>query len=137
MDIDDIGRGVVAGVLVGQVDDKTGLAFRMGLIAAAGSLAIAVLVDNWLRWLAVLVFLLALGFLLAVFISKRLAKATISRIAPPAKIDAAQFATAYEEADLPTGPMALLRLIWRLRKGVGPEIDRLAIVVNGLRSDLD
>lgn len=102
MDIDDIGRGVVAGVLVGQVDDKTGIAYRMGLTAAAGSLVIAVLVDNWLRWLAVLTFLLALGFLLAVFISKRLAKATISRIAPPPR------------SMLPSSPLPMRKPICRL-----------------------
>lgn len=43
-----------------------------------------------------------------------------------------RFSTAVEEADLPTGPASLLRLIWRLRKGVGPEIERLVGVVDDL-----
>ncbi len=94
---------------------------------------------GWLRWLAVIVVLLALAFLFFVLLSQRFAQAIINRFAPP--VDMAQTRTSFEsaiaEADIPTGPASFLRLVWRLRKGAGPEIERLATVVNRLRADLD
>ena len=32
---------------------------------------------------------------------------------------------AVEELDLPTGPVSVLRLLWRLRRGVDEEIERV------------
>lgn len=99
----------------------------------------AIALDGWLRWLAVLVVLGALLVLLFVFVTKRLAKGLINRLAPPADLSHVRerFATAIAEADIPTGPLGLLRLVWRLRNGVGPEIERLGLVVTRLESELD
>jgi hypothetical protein len=47
------------------------------------------------------------------------------------------FDTAIAEADIPTDPLGFLRLIWRLRRGVGPGLERLGAVVTRLLSDLD
>ena len=139
MDVDDFAKGVVAALLTDQVDDKTGLATKAGLVVLVVAGLVVVLADSWLRWLAVVVLLLTLGFLLLVFLSKRLAKAVINRFASPVDMAGARerFETAVAEADIPTGPTSLLRLVWRLRRGVGPEIDRLTAVVQKLRTDLD
>jgi hypothetical protein len=138
MDVDDIAKGVVAALLTDQVDDKTGLATKVGLVVLVVSGIGLFVMDGWLRWLAVVVVLLALAFVLFVFISKRLAKAMINRFASPADIGdvRANFDTAIAEAGIPTGPTSFLRMLWRLRKGVGPEIDRLTSVVNRLRREL-
>ena len=137
MDVDDIVKGVVAALLTDQIDDKTGLATKVGLLVVVIAGIAGFAADGWLRWLGVVVVLVALAFLAFVYVSKRLAKAMIGRFAPPADIDdvRANFDTAIAEADIPTGPASFLRMIWRLRKGVGPEIDRLAGVVNRLRGE--
>jgi hypothetical protein len=137
VDIEEFGRGVAAALLTDQVSDKAGLAYKVGVVAVALTAVSTVVTDSWLRWLALLFCLFALGFVLLVFITKRFATATISRIAPPVDIASArtQFDVAVAEADIPTGPVGFLRLMWRLRKGVGPEVDRLIAVVNQLRSE--
>jgi len=137
MDIEEFGRGVAAALLTDQVSDKAGFAYKVGVVAVALTAVSTVVTDSWLRWLALLFCLFALGFVLFVFITKRFATATISRIAPPVDIASArtQFDVAVAEADIPTGPVGFLRLMWRLRRGVGPEVDRLIAVVNQLRSE--
>jgi hypothetical protein len=138
MEVDDIAKGVVSALLTDQIDDKTGLATKVGVVLLVVSIIAAIAFDGWLRWLAVVVVLLVLAFLLFVFLSKRLAKAVVNRFAPPADIGdvRANFQTAIAEADVPTGPASFLRMVWRLRKGVGPEIERLTTVVNRLREGL-
>ena len=139
MDADDFVKGVAAALLNDQLDNKTDLAYKAtGVVAAIGVVA-AVVGDGWVRWLAVLVVILTLAVIVFVFVTKRLARGVINRFAPPVAIgDArAQFETAVAEADIPTGPASFMRLVWRLRKGVGPEVERLTGVVNRLRSDLD
>ena len=139
MDIEEFGRGAVAALLTDQVNDKVGLAYKADWVVVFVTAVLTVVTDSWLRWLALFFCLLALGFLLFVDITKRFAKATISRIAPPVDIAPArtQFDVAVAEADLPTGPVRFLRLMWRLRKGFGPEVDRLIAVVSRLRSELE
>ena len=136
MDIDDFVKGVVSSLLTNLVGEKTSLAYKVGWISFASCLAGAVFLDGWLRALVVIVALLSLGLLVFVFLSKRLALGIINRFAPPVEIGDArvQFESAVAEADLPTGPASFLRLVWRLRKGVGPEVERLAGVVEQLRS---
>ena len=139
MDFDDFAKGAVASLLTDQVDAKTGLANKVGWVVAGLALLGAVMADGWLRWLAVLVVVFALFALLFVFITKRLAKGLINRLAPPADLSNARqhFDTAIAEADIPTDPVGFLRLVWRLRKGVGPEIERLGTVVTRLKGELD
>ena len=139
MEVDDFVKGVAAALLNDLLDDKTGLAYKVsGVVAVIGFIA-AVVADGWLRWLAVLVVILTLVVILFVFVTKRLAKGVINRFAPPVDIGNArtQFETAVAEADIPTGPASFMRLVWRLRKGVGPEVERLTGVVNQLRSGID
>ena len=41
-----------------------------------------------------------------------------------------------ERADLPTGPIAIVRFLFRLRNGVGSEVRRLGTVMEDLRTEL-
>lgn len=138
MDLDDFAKGAVASLLTDQVDAKAGFASKVALVVVAVSVVVAVLADGWIRWLVIFVLLLGLALLVFVFITKRLAVGIINRLAPPVDLANARqtFGTAIAEADVPTGPIGLLRLVWRLRKGVGPEIERLGEVVTRLRSEL-
>ena len=139
MELDDFAKGAVASLLTDQVNGKTGLAYKVGGVVAVLALVGAIFLDGWLRWLLVFVLLMGLAVLAFVFVTKRLAMALINRIAPPVDLANSRqhFAAAIEEADIPTGPAGFFRLIWRLRKGVGPEIERLGEVVTRLESQLD
>jgi len=138
MELDDFARGVVASLLTDQVKDKTGLAYKVAGVVAVLALLGVIFVDGWLRWLLVLVLLVGLALLVFVFVTKRLALGIVNRIGPPADLTNARqyFDSAIAEADLPTGPAGFLRLIWRLRKGVGPEVERLGDVVTKLKGQL-
>jgi len=139
MDLDDFARGAVASLLTDQVEAKTGLVTKVSLGVAVVAILIVVLVDGFFRWLALFVVVAALALVVFVFVSKRLATGIINRLAPPMDLaNASQhFDSAVAEADIPTGPIGFLRLIWRLRNGVGPELERLGAVVTRLRSELD
>ena len=138
MQLDNIAKGVVAALLTDQVREKTGLAYKMGAAVAAVALIGVVSLGGFWRGMAVVILLLSLLALLFVYVSRRFALVLVSRIAPPAELAGARehFDAALTEADLPTGPVAFLRLIWRLRKGVGPEVERLGEVVGRLQDRL-
>lgn len=139
MDLDNFVKGAVAALLTDQVAAKTGPVTKITLAVAAASLVVAVLADAFFRWLAVFVILVALALVVFVFVSKRVAIGIINRLAPPIDLTNSRqhFDTAIAEADIPTGPVGFLRFIWRLRRGVGPELERLGVVVSRLRSGLD
>ncbi len=139
MELDDFAKGAVASLLTDQVNDKTGLAYKVAGAVVVLALLGVLFIDGWLRWLPLIVLIAGLAMLAFVFVTKRLAMAVIYRIARPADLATSRehFQTAIEEADIPTGPTGFLRLIWRLRKGVGPEVERLGAVVTRLKSELD
>ena len=139
MDLDDFAKGAVASLLTEQVDAKTGFAAKVSAAVLVLALVVAIAADGFFRWLAIFLLVAAVATLLFIFITKRLATGIINRLAPPADLGNAReaFASALAEAELPTGPIGFLSLIWRLRKGVGPEVERLGAVVAKLRSQLD
>lgn len=139
MDLDDFAKGAVASLLTDQVNAKTGFATKVSAAVLLLALVGAFAADGFFRWLAVFVVVVALAALLFIFVTKRLATGIINRVAPPADLGnaGAAFSNALAEAELPTGPVGFLNLIWRLRKGVGPEIERLGAVVAKLKSQLD
>ncbi len=138
MDLDDTIKGIVAALLNDQVDAKSGLAAKVGLVGLVIAVGLVVVTEGWLRGLSIVLLLLVLAFLAFVWLSRRLAKGVVNRIAPPLDLaeTRARFESALAEADLPDGPVSFLRLVWRLRKGIGPEVERLAGVVQRLQSDL-
>ena len=138
MQITEVAKGVVAALLTDLVKSKTSLASQvLGAIAVLGVLGVVLLSGFW-RALAVVVLVLCLGGLVFVFLSRRMALGMVARIAPPTELSGVRghFDAALAEADLPTGPAGFLRLIWRLRKGVGPEVERLGEVVARLQQEL-
>ncbi len=139
MDLDDFAKGAAASLLTDQVNARTGLAYKVAGAFVVLALIGVLLIDGWLRWLTMLVLLAGLAALAIVFLAKRLATSLIGRLASPVDLaDSRQyFNAAIAEADLPTGPIGLLRLIWRLRKGVGPEVKRLGEVISRLKSELE
>lgn len=139
MQLDDFARGAVASLMADQVRQKTGFAYT-----ASGGLAVlallgTVFLGGWWRALAIVLVLMGLAALGFVFLTKRVALVVVNRLGPPADLGGAReyFAAAIEEADVPTGPVGFLRLIWRLRRGVGPELERLGVVVSKLKGQLD
>ena len=138
MELDDVAKGAVAAVLTDQVETKTGFAYKVAGAVSVVALVGAFLIDGWLRWLIILVLLAGLAGLGFLFVSKRLALRLINRLAPPADLSSIRHKIdgAIAEANLPTGPVGFLKMIWRLRKGVGPEIERLGSVIARFKSDL-
>jgi hypothetical protein len=139
MELDEFAKGAVGSLLTDLVRAKTGLAYKVAVVIAALAFVGALIADGWLRWIAVLLLLVGLAFLVFVFVTKRIAMALINRMAPPADLANVRqhFDAAIEQADIPTGPVGFLRLMWRLRQGVGPEIERLGAVVARLQGQLD
>lgn len=121
------------------MNEKTGLAYKVaGGFAALGLVGMMMLDGIW-SGLSFALLMIALGALAFVFLSKRLALRLVARIAPPSELAeiGEHLDVAVAEADLPTGPMAFIRLVWRLRKGIGPEVERLGEVVARLEERLD
>lgn len=139
MDADDLAKGLVAGLLMDQVGDRGRLAIGAGLAVGAVALVGAVFTGGVLRWLLVLLVLVALGVAAAAWLVRRVALATIRRFAEPRDVAGHRQAIdhAIDRADLPTGPLAVARTLWRLtRGGPGAEVDRLRKVLADLRTEL-
>lgn len=121
------------------MNEKTGLAYKVaGGLALVGLVGVVALDGAW-RGMSIALFVIGLIALAFVALSRWLALRLITRFAPPSRrADVGEhFDAAVAEADLPTGPMAFLRLVWRLRKGISPEVERLGAVVVRLQKRLD
>ncbi len=139
MDVDVLARGLVAGWLADQVDDRGTLPQRVALASAGLLLIVAVVFDGGWRWLFVALCLLALGVFAAIWVVRWLALAGIRRFAEPKSLAGrrADIDEAIDAADLPTGPLAIARFLFRLRRGVGTEVDRIRAIVSELMTSLD
>ncbi len=139
MDVENLARGLVAGVLVETIETRGKTMTRLlgGLSVLA--IIIAVVTDGWVRGLVIVVAVfLALGAL-AVAIGRRLAAAAVRHVGEPAALadHRAAIDRAIDDAALPTGPIAGLKFAWRLRRGADDETRRLGDVIERLRHDLD
>jgi hypothetical protein len=103
------------------------------VVAALGLIG-AVAADGALRVLSVLVLLLGLAVAIVAWVARRSALWAIRRFAEPADVaeHRAAFDAAIERAALPTGPIAIVRFLFRLRRGAGAEVARLHDVVRDL-----
>lgn len=139
MELDDFARGAAASLLIDQVDVRTGFVTKVSLSVVVAAVGVVVFADGLIRWPAGFLALVALGVVAFVYLARRLALRIINRLAPPVGLAGSRqvFDTALAEADIPTGPVGFMRLIWRLRRGVGPEVARLGAVASRLKSDLD
>lgn len=133
-----VARSLVAGLLTDQVSERGLVLQRMFAVGAALAVAAWLFLDGWYRWLvAPLLVLCAVGFL-AMVAGRRLLLRAIARIAPPRHLADVNAAVrhALDEADLPNSPLAVARMVWRLRRGVTPELRRLRTVVDKVASEL-
>lgn len=135
---DDVARGIVAGMLEQQVKNKGSFARWLGIAVLVLGLLSAVLFGGFLRGLGITMVLVGLIIILIVALIRALALGTIGKFATPQSIAEKrdEIAIATDKADLPTGPIAVIRFLYRLRKGVGPEVARLDKIMDDLRDEL-
>lgn len=134
----DLAQGLVAGWMSDQVKGRGTGVQRIGLLAGAIGLLLAVLADGWLRGIGLFLLFGGVVFFGAIWIVRWPALFVIRRFAEPASMadHRAEIEAAINEVDLPTSPLAIVRFLVRLRKGPGPELDRMKSVVSRLQTDL-
>ena len=139
MDLDDLARGIAAGVLTEQVRAKSRVAL-IGL-AVAGVLGVfgAVVLAGVARLLLVLVAIAAVAAIGATWALRTGAVAAIRTIGEPQDLADHRhtISAAIDEADLPTGPVSAMRFAWRLRRGGGAETDRLRTILTKVKAELE
>lgn len=133
----ELGKSLVAGFAADLVRSKSKAVGVAAGVIATGSLILAALLDGGLAWLFGFVAIAALGVLLVTVIGRWLLLRAVKLVADPASDPQQRVKAALEEADLPTGPVRVVRLLARLgRGGADDEIDRLRGVVTRLADDL-
>lgn len=134
----DLAQGLVAGWMSDQVNDRGKSSERIGLGIAVVGLLVAVLASGWWRGLGIFALCLGLAFFAAIWLLRKAAHFAIARFAEPKSMTGSreEINSAIDEVDLPTSPLAIVRFLSRLRKGPGPELDRIKSVVGRLNSDL-
>lgn len=138
MDTDDIARGIISGALTDQVRRRGGGVIVGALVVAAAALVVAFATSGSLRVVSILVLLVSLAAAMIVTAVRWVAIRTIRTIGEPRGFDdhRATIDRALDDADLPTGPIAAMKFAWRLRKGPGPEFDRLGTITSKLAAEL-
>lgn len=135
---DDIAKGIVASMLENQVKAKGSVARWTGIAILVIGLLFAVFLGGFFRGLGITMVLVGLIVILTVALIRALALGTIRKFAMPHSIaekrEEIDFAT--EKADLPTGPLSVIRFLYRLRKGVGTEVERLDKIIDDLRDEM-
>ena len=110
-------------------------------VASVVLLVLAVVLDGGWRWLAAVLCVAAIVATLATFVVGTMALVLVRRVVSTEQRDLSDAGDAVdravEELDLPTGPVSALRLLWRLRKGVGEEVDRVTEIGQELIDRLD
>lgn len=135
---DDLARGIVAGMLEKQVKDRGSFARWFGIAILVVGFLLALLFGGFGRGLGITMVLVGLIIILIVGLVRALALGTIRKFATPHSIAEKrdEIDSAMEKADLPTGPVSVIRFLYRLRKGVGPEVARLDTIMEDLRDEL-
>lgn len=135
---DDLGRGLVAGMLEQRVSDSGSIGRWVGVGMMVGGGLAAVGFGGFMRGLGITLVLLGLIVVLVNALIRTMALGTIRGFATPTSIveKRAVIDHTMEQADLPTGPISVVRFLYRLRKGVTSEQRRLDTVMDDLRDDL-
>lgn len=141
MDAVALGRSLLAGVLARKITATRRPLVAIGAVTSLVLLVLAVVFDGGWRWLAAVLFVAALVATLATFVVGTMALVLVRRVVSTEQRDLSDAGDAVdravEELDLPTGPVSALRLLWRLRKGVGEEVDRVTEIGQELIERLD
>lgn len=133
-----LGRGLVAGMLERQVRERGSFVRWIGVGIMVVGLIAAVGWGGFVRGLGITLVLVGLIVVLLVMLVRTMALAAINKFATPTSLAEKRevIDRAMGRADLPTGPISIVRFLVRLRKGVGPEVARLDAVLDDLRADL-
>ena len=138
-DVDDLVVGLVAGSVIDQVRGKARAILTA--LALVGVLAIVGLVaaPTWGKVLCALILVVAAVGALFTLAARRAVVALLDR-----GIDRTDLAShreaidrAVDELELPSGPISMARLAWRLRRGTGDELDRIKTIAARLQDELD
>ncbi len=134
----ELGRGLVAGMLERQIKDRGSFARWVGVAIMVAGLIAAVGWGGFVRGLGITLVLVGLIIVLLVLLVRTMALAAINKFATPTSLAEKRdvIDRAMDRANLPTGPIAIVRFLVRLRKGVGPEVSRLDTVLDDLREEL-
>lgn len=135
----DLMKSLVVGFVLDLIRDRTRIVILAGTFVAVVSVVLVVVLDGPVRWLAVLTVFVGIAMVVVTWGARGLATAILSRVAPPelAEDQRDRVTAAIEEAGIPTGPLSGARFAWRLRRGVGTEVDRVREVARRLQADLD
>lgn len=135
----DLARGLISGWLTDQVNNRGDLPLKGGFALGLVGLVVAVFASGWWRAPGVILFFIGLTVFGVVWLVQRAAKFAISRFATPRSLAGQhqEIQNAIDDMDLPTSPLAILRFLNRVRKGPGPELDRIQLVVGRLSDRLD
>lgn len=135
---DELGRGLVAGMLERQVRDRSSMTRRVGVAFMAIGAVTAIGWGGALRGLGITLVLIGLILVLLVALVRAMAVGAINKFATPTTIAEKRDVIdhALERADLPAGPISVIRFLVRLRRGVGSEVERLDAVLDDLREEL-
>ena len=135
----DIGRSILVGVALDQLRVRSRPIFvGIGVVAVLGLIG-AVLLDDVLRVVCVVIVIAAVAALIVGLVLRAAAGWLLRRVAPPAQVadhrDAIQ--DAIDQLALPTGPVSGLKFAWGLRDGIDDELANAAEVISTLRERLD
>ena len=138
-DVDDVVIGLVAGSLIDQIRTKTkAILVAIAVVAALAIIGIVV-APTWGKVLCVLVLIAAVAGVVFTLVARRAIVALLDRGID--RTDLAEHRAAVDRAvdqfDIPSGPVSMARLAWRLRRGTGDEIERIKQVALQLQDDLD
>lgn len=135
----DLARGLISGWMIDQVNNRGDLPLKGGLAVGLAGLLLAVFASGWWRAPGVILLIIGLAVFFAVWLVQRVAKFAISRFATPRSLAGQhqEIQNAIDAMDLPTSPLAILRFLNRIKKGPGPELDRIQLVVRRLSDRLD
>ena len=133
----ELAKGLVAGFAIDLVRDKSRALMRAALVIALIAVVIAVVASGAVAWIAGAIAVLGLVVAFVAIVGRFVLTRAVSLVADPTSDPQQRVHAALEEADLPTGPVSVARLLVRLgRDGAGDEIDRLRAVVTRLADDL-
>ena len=129
MDPIEIGRAILAGIVVRRVADTRRIVVLAAAVVAVLGLIVVVLAGGWWRALGVIVLLAGVAVVVGAWLLGVVATRLVRRFVSPDTRDLPDVRAAVDEAiedlDVPTGPVSALRMAWRLRRGVDDEVRRV------------
>ncbi len=141
MDAVELGRSLFAGVLARKISSTRQPLVIAGAATSVVTLLLVLILDGGWRWLAVAGFVLAGLATVTIWLVGTFALLLVRRVVSADQRDLSGAGDAVDQAvdelDLPTGPVSALRLLWRLRRGVGEEVDRVRDIGEELIARLD